>query len=109
MCNTEQEIFEHVRSKETLNHKVMQSISLQCGIPTQTNDTTMSSTAADDSTMLATTNKMDTKECDTTITTVLVAVIGVLVTLQAVTLTGWIVSCCVNRRQQSTTLKSRYT
>ena len=75
MCNTEQEIFEQVRSKETLNHKVMQSISLQCGIPTQTNDTTQSSTAADDSTMLATTNKMDAKECDTTITSVLGAVI----------------------------------
>ena len=73
--------------------------------------TTQSSTAANeinDSTMLVTMNKMDTKECDTAITTVLGAVIGVLVTLQAVTLTTWTVSCCV-KRQQSTTLKSRYT
>ena len=59
--------------------------------------------------MLVTTDKMDTKECDTAITSILVAVIGVPVTLQAVTLTGWIVSCCVNKKQQSTRLKTRYT
>ena len=93
--------------------KVIQFVSLQCGIPTQTNNTnamtTQSSTAAHDSTMLATTDEMDIKECDTTITSVLGAVVFVLVTLQAVTLTGWTVSCCVIKRQQSTRLKPRYT
>ena len=45
--------------------------------------------------------------CNMTTITVLGAVIGVLVTLQTVTLIMWMVSCCINRRQKSSKLKPR--